>query len=154
MKIKLYRWFYITFLILSLLITISFLSLSLYLAVQGEGEGADNIMFSVCFLILALFISFQIYSIFHSFKNGSVLFKNIISNDGKEISKASLITANVFLILGLAGLIYAILLASGMEIPLNGFPLALDYLIISCCILLIVNLVFFNLYTLVYKQDN
>ena len=105
-------------------------------------------------IILSQLIRSEVYSLIHSFKNGSIFFRNIIENSEKNLNTGLLLFTNLLLVLMIGLFIYSILLALGFDIPFSTFALANDFLISCFSLMAIVNLIFFDLYVLVYDQED
>lgn len=153
MKLSIYRIFYVVGLSISLVFAIICSIFMIYSIANQLNDQSDNLIIVLCFIVLLVFNGFQIYAVIRSMKEGSIFFRGIIENSQHKINKALLIAVNIVLLLVLAFAIYVICLASGIEMFLSQFPLVYDLLILSFSFLIIVNIVFFDLYTLVYKQE-
>lgn len=114
---------------------------------------SDTILFLLCYVVLLSFVVFQIYSCFRAFKKEGVFFKNFLYGPENILSKPTLVIINLFLLLGIAMVIYSGILLSGAQILFSGFPPSLNYLIISVGLLLIVNSIFADFYPLIKDED-
>lgn len=153
MKLSIYRILYIVGLSISLIFSLVSSIFMIYSIANGLNESSDNVILILCFLVLLVFTIFQIYAVVRSMKEGSVFFRGIIENSQKQLNTTLLIILNVLLTFIVAFFIYVICLACGIEMFLSQFPLVYDMLILSFLYLAITNIVFFDLYTLVYKQE-
>ena len=153
MKLSIYRILYVVGLSISLIFSLVSSIFMIYSIANGLNESSDNVILILCFLVLLVFTIFQIYAVVRSMKEGSVFFRGIIENLQKQLNTTLLIILNVLLTFIVAFFIYVICLACGIEMFLSQFPLVYDMLILSFLYLAITNIVFFDLYTLVYKQE-
>ena len=153
MKLSIYRILYVVGLSISLIFSLVSSIFMIYSIANGLNESSDNVILILCFLVLFVFTIFQIYAVVRSMKEGSVFFRGIIENSQKQLNTTLLIILNVLLTFIVAFFIYVICLACGIEMFLSQFPLVYDMLILSFLYLAITNIVFFDLYTLVYKQE-
>ncbi len=153
MKLSIYRILYVVGLSISLIFSLVSSIFMIYSIANGLNESSDNVILILCFLVLLVFTIFQIYAVVRSMKEGSVFFRGIIENSQKQLNTTLLIILNVLLTFIVAFFIYVICLACGIEMFLSQFPLVYDMLILSFLYLAITNIVFFDLYTLVYKQE-
>ena len=153
MKLSIYRILYVVGLSISLIFSLVSSIFMIYSIANGLNESSDNVILILCFLVLLVFTIFQIYAVVRSMKEGSVFFRGIIENSQKQLNTTLLIILNVLLTFIVAFFIYVICLACGIEMFLSQFPLVYDMLILSFLYLAITNIVFFDLYPLVYKQE-
>lgn len=153
MKLSIYRILYVVGLSISLIFSLVSSIFMIYSIANGLNESSDNVILILCFLVLLVFTIFQIYAVVRSMKEGSVFFRGIIENSQKQLNTTLLIILNVLLTFIVAFFIYVICLACGIEMFLSQFPLVYDMLILSFLYLAITNIVFFDLYALVYKQE-
>lgn len=153
MKLKLYRIFYTFFLIICTLISIGFFSYTVYSIANGLNDKSDNVILIICYAVLLIFNIFQVFSLIRSFKHGSIFYRNIIETQDKKLNKNLLIIINIVLALVIFVLVYTILLSCGLKLPLSDLALANDFLIISFMCCAIVNIVFLDLYSLVYHNE-
>lgn len=153
MKLSFYRILYVLGLSISFVFSLISAIYAIYSIANGLNDSSDNIILIICFLVLLVFTGFQIYSVIRSMKEGSIFFRSIIENPQKQLNRSLLLVVNVILFFVVAFFIYTICLACGIEIFLSQFPLVYDMMILSFLYLGITNIVFFDLYTLVYKQE-
>lgn len=154
MKLKTYRILYTISLIICTLATIAGGIFLIFSIINEWNDKSDNVILCLCFLVLLVFNMFQVYSLIHSFKNGSIFFRNIIENSEKNLNTGLLLFTNLLLVLMIGLFVYSILLALGFDIPFSTFALANDFLISCFSLMAIVNLIFFDLYILVYDQED
>lgn len=154
MKIKTYRIIYIFALLIALLATIAGFSYTIYAIINNLTDSNDNFIICLCFVLLLIFNAFQIFTVVRSIKEGSIFFKSIIETDDKILNKGLIIGVNVALVLVISVMIYAILLALGFDLPLSSLPIANDIMAICFLISATINIIFFDLYILVYTQED
>lgn len=154
MKLKTYRLLYTAALIISAIFSLISAIYMIYSIANHLNEKSDNVILILCFLALLAFTAFQIYAVIRSMKEGSVFFRGIIETSKKQLNTNLLIVANVIMTLVIAFAIYIICLACGIEMFLSQFPLVYDMLILSFSFLIVINIAFFDLYILVYKQED
>lgn len=155
MKLKIYRITYILLLLGALGLTIYSVVDTIIQSLNNENK-EECIIFSLCLIILCIFIIFQLINIIRSFFKGGQ-FIHYLSFDNKdfEINYKFYIIINILLVLVIGILIYFILIYfNNFGLIFNDSFVGVKYLFIDFAITIIINFVFIDLYLLVYKQDH
>ena len=154
MKLKIYRIFYLLLLFSTVGLTTYSLVDTILKSLNNENK-EECIIFSLCLLVLIVFLIFQIINLIRSFfKGGQFIHYLVFDNKEFEINKKFLIVINILLLLVIGILIYFILiLFNDYGLVFNNSFIGIKYLFIDFSITIIINFIFIDLYLLVYKED-
>lgn len=154
MKLKIYRFFYLLLLFSTVGLTTYSLVDTILKSLNNENK-EECIIFSLCLLVLIVFLIFQIINLIRSFfKGGQFIHYLVFDNKEFEINKKFLIVINILLLLVIGILIYFILiLFNDYGLVFNNSFIGVKYLFIDFSITIIINFIFIDLYLLVYKED-
>ncbi len=154
MKLKIYRIFYLLLLFSTVGLTTYSLVDTILKSLNNENK-EECIIFSLCLLVLIVFLIFQIINLIRSFfKGGQFIHYLVFDNKEFEINKKFLIVINILLLLVIGILIYFILiLFNDYGLVFNNSFIGVKYLFIDFSITIIINFIFIDLYLLVYKED-
>jgi len=154
MKLKIYRIFYLLLLFSTVGLTTYSLVDTILKSLNNENK-EECIIFSLCLLVLIVFLIFQIINLIRSFfKGGQFIHYLVFDNKEFEINKKFLIVINTLLVLVIGILIYFILiLFNDYGLVFNNSFIGVKYLFIDFSITIIINFIFIDLYLLVYKED-
>ena len=115
---------------------------------------SDLVLFSICFVLLIIFVGLEIFNTIRSFKKGSNFIYPLVINKDESKNKPFLIIINCLLPLLIGILIYSSLIAAGFQISLSTLPFPLILMCINFFSLLIIDLIFIDFYLLLYKEEN
>ncbi len=152
MKLKIYRIALLTTLFLLFGLNIFFIVLTSINFAHTENI-SDNILFLLTLLVSLACIFLEVFNTFVSFKNGSN-FIRVLCYDKDALVKRTLYLAGLFLFVFLGLTIYAILLLSGLELPLSGLARELLFMVVIFFSLISIDAIFILFYPLVADQDH
>ena len=152
MKLKIYRIALLVTLFLLFGLNIFFIVLTAINFAHTDNI-SDNILFTLTLLVSLACIFLEIFNTFVSMKNGSN-FIRVLLYDRDVLVKKSIYITIAFLVVFLGLTVYAILLLSGLDLPLSGLARELLYMIVIFFSLITVNSIFVLFYPLVASEDH
>lgn len=154
MKLTIYRIFYLISLSSLLGATIYSLVMTIISSLSYENK-EECIIFSLCLVVLSIFILLQLYDIIRSFfKGGQFIHYLLFDNKQFDINKKFLVAINIILLLSILIFVYSLIIYFvNLGLIFNNAFIGVKFLLINFSILVIINVVFIDFYLLVYKQD-
>lgn len=151
MKLKIYRIALLAVLFLLFGLNLFFIVLT-GIKFASATSIADNVLYMLALVVSLACVFLEIFNTFISFKNGSN-FIRVLVYEKNDLQKKALILAGAFLVVFLSFTIYAILLISGLDLPLSGLAKELLYMIVVFFSLITIDAIFILAYPLVANQD-
>ena len=153
MKLKIYHILLLTFLFLTFALTSTLLVLSIIETSTLTGDLTDNILFIVCFILLLAFEVLEIVNTFVSFKTGSAFIKPLTFDDDKKINSPLLTIMTIVALIIMGVMIFFIMTIFDKTLPFGDSPNTLKFLLISFFTLVLVDVLFIDLFPLLGKED-
>ncbi|MGP1414090.1 MAG: hypothetical protein ACTTID_03075 [Bacillales bacterium] len=135
--------YFISLFILNL-INIFFLFKSIITFNNDKSE--DNIVILICFILLLIMNSYQLLSIYNSKNNKENNISSLLYDKNNILQKNVYIAINVLLVIIILGLILNFILLFNKDLFLTNLPYNLKLLINNFFFLILINIVFIDLY--------
>lgn len=112
----------------------------------NNDKSEDNIVILICFILLLIMNSYQLLSIYNSRNNKENNISSLLYDKNNILQKNVYIAINVLLVIIILGLILNFILLFNKDLFLTNLPYNLKLLINNFFFLILINIVFIDLY--------